>query len=98
MFDPIVKQIIQLIREQLNYSNSCSTIFLVGGLSESGYLQTRIKQEFQQEIMVPVEPLSAVASGALRYGLNVELIYSRVVDMTYGVGALHPWKKDNKDI
>ncbi|RIA96135.1 hypothetical protein C1645_755808 [Glomus cerebriforme] len=99
MFDPIVEQIIQLIREQLNFSKSCSTIFLVGGLSKSKYLQARIEQEFQQHIIVPRQPLTAVVSGALEYGLNAKLIYSRVIDMTYGVGmlqTLHPWNNQKE--
>src|SRR6266536_1590057 len=47
MFDPVIGKIIRLIREQLNSSkDKCSAIFLVGGFSESKYLQKRVKKEF----------------------------------------------------
>jgi hypothetical protein len=98
MFDPIAEQIIQLIHEQLNLSNSCSTIFLAGSLGKSRYLRTCIEQEFQQHtIVVPRQPLATVVSGALEYGLNMNSIYSRVINVTYGVGTLHPWKEDNSN-
>ncbi|CAB4439766.1 unnamed protein product [Rhizophagus irregularis] len=98
MFNPIVEQIVQLIHEQLNLSNYCLTIFLAGSLGKSRYLRTSIEQEFQQHIIiVPRQPLATVVSGALEYGLNMDSIYSRVIDMTYGVGILHPWKEDNSN-
>lgn len=98
MFNPIVEQIIQLIHEQLNLSNYCLTIFLAGSLGKSRYLRTCIEQEFQQHIIiVPRQPLATVISGALEYGLNMNSIYSRVIDITYGVGILHPWKEDNSN-
>jgi hypothetical protein len=45
-FDPIIEQIIKLIDAQLNKNNNVSVMFLVGGFSESKYLQSRIKQSF----------------------------------------------------
>jgi molecular chaperone DnaK (HSP70) len=65
MFDPTVAKIIRLIREQLSKSE-CSAIILVGGYSESKYLQRRIKQEFQERlknISVPISPMLAVVKG-----------------------------------
>lgn len=98
MFNPIVEQIVQLIHEQLKLSNYCLTIFLAGSLGKSRYLRTSIEQEFQQHIIiVPRQPLATVVSGALEYGLNMDSIHSRVIDMTYGVGILHPWKEDNSN-
>jgi len=49
-------------------------MFLVGGFSESKYLQKRIKQEFQgrvENISVPVQPMAAIARGAAMYGLSI---------------------------
>ncbi|CAB4463067.1 unnamed protein product [Rhizophagus irregularis] len=67
-------------------------------LGKSRYLRTSIEQEFQQHIIiVPRQPLATVVSGALEYGLNMDSIHSRVIDMTYGVGILHPWKEDNSN-
>ena len=61
MFDPVIERILQLIHAQLDANRSCKTMFLIGGFSESKYLQTRIKQEFSQKInniTVPMYPLN----------------------------------------
>ncbi|RIA95889.1 hypothetical protein C1645_733658 [Glomus cerebriforme] len=76
MFDPIVNRILHLIRAQLeNTRETCSTIFLAGGFSESKYLQRRIKQEFQHivpNIYVPSQPTAATSRGAALYGLSLK--------------------------
>ncbi|CAG8822812.1 36725_t:CDS:2, partial [Gigaspora margarita] len=46
-FDPVVSKILQLISIQLDKSK-CTVMFLVGGFSESKYLQQRIKQRFSE--------------------------------------------------
>ncbi|GBC29314.2 uncharacterized protein OCT59_009912 [Rhizophagus irregularis] len=73
MFDPIVKRIIQLIDTRLHLiNNNCSAILMVGGFSESKYLQSRIKQEFSSKvklITIPPQPVSAIMKGAVKYGL-----------------------------
>ncbi|CAB4400856.1 unnamed protein product [Rhizophagus irregularis] len=60
MFDPVIGKIIRLIRGQLSSSkNKCSAMFLVGGFSESKYLQMRVKEEFRKlvpPIIVPRQP------------------------------------------
>jgi len=66
MFDPVVKRIIKLIRDQLDHSDAVSAMFLVGGFSESKYLQNRIHEEFSDEIRnisVPSQPMAAVVRG-----------------------------------
>jgi hypothetical protein len=66
MFDPVIERILQLIRAQLDTIRNCEAMFLVGGFSESKYLQTRIKQEFYQRninIIIPAMSLLAVAKG-----------------------------------
>jgi len=65
MFDPVIEKILRLIRGQLNQNEKkCSAIFLVGGFSESKYLQTRIKDEFSEiNILVPTHPITSVLRG-----------------------------------
>ncbi|CAI2182405.1 5621_t:CDS:1, partial [Funneliformis geosporum] len=64
MFDPVIYRIINLIKGQLGQiENDCSAMFLVGGFSESKYLQARIKSEFLEvfpSISVPTFPITAV--------------------------------------
>ncbi|CAG8530125.1 7179_t:CDS:2 [Gigaspora margarita] len=62
MFDPIVERIIRLISVQLENSHTC------GGFSESKYLKSRVKKEFQSKvahILIPPEPTAAVVRGAV---------------------------------
>ena len=42
IFEPIIQRILRLIKAQLNNAQeTCSAIFLVGGFSESKYLQKK---------------------------------------------------------
>ncbi|POG60125.1 hypothetical protein GLOIN_2v1487277 [Rhizophagus irregularis DAOM 181602=DAOM 197198] len=107
MFDSVVGRIIKMIHMQLdNNRETCSAMLLVGGLSQSKYLQERIKQEFQhrvKNISVPLQPIAAISRGAALYGLsminsapNFEnshkfVINERVLKYTYGIS--HVWKK-----
>jgi hypothetical protein len=74
MFDPIIKRILSLIHAQLDNSReACSLMFLVGGFSQSKYLQNRIEQEFRGivgNILVPTNPISAISRGATIYGIR----------------------------
>ncbi|CAB5192632.1 unnamed protein product [Rhizophagus irregularis] len=101
MFDPIVDRIIKLINLQLSYAREkCSAMFLVGGFSESKYLQQRIKREFQNQInviSVPNQPMAAISRGATLYGVSLFnpendnmkvtrcLITTRILKYTYGI-------------
>ncbi|CAG8503839.1 32560_t:CDS:2, partial [Racocetra persica] len=92
MFDPVVGKIIRLISNQLNAgagSGTCAAMFLVGGFSESKYLQTRIKQEFGAQST----EIAAIVRGALDYGLNMKTIKTRVLKWTYGIELSPQWKK-----
>ncbi|RGB33485.1 hypothetical protein C1646_704263 [Rhizophagus diaphanus] len=79
-FDPIIGKINRMINIQLlNTQGTCSAMFLVGGFSESKYLQKRITQDFQhrvQVISVSNQPVAAVVRGATMYGLSLK--YSSV--------------------
>ncbi|PKC17240.1 actin-like ATPase domain-containing protein [Rhizophagus irregularis] len=109
MFDPIIGRIIGMIRVQLdNSSEKCSAIFLVGGFSQSKYLQKRIEKEFGrlvENISVPNQPIAAVVSGAAIYGKSLQesknlksmnnvkcVIATRVMDYTFGVLISCLWK------
>ncbi|RIA82723.1 hypothetical protein C1645_809496 [Glomus cerebriforme] len=76
IFEPVVQKILCLIEAQLdNTQETCSAMFLVGGFSESKYLQKRIKQKFSQRvenISVPTQPMAAIARGAVAYGLSIK--------------------------
>ena len=95
MFDPAISQIIKLIRKQLDDDPTCSKIFLVGGFSESKYLQERIRREFKDHhILTPQQPIAAVARGAVKYGINKKFIKKRVLKYTYGRSTLRPYDEN----
>ncbi|CAG8495821.1 11568_t:CDS:2 [Dentiscutata heterogama] len=87
MFDPVIKKIIQLISGQLRAGGACTAMFLVGGFSESKYLQSMIKNTFSfiKNISVPKQPQAAIVRGALQYGLRMDVIKTRVLKYTYGI-------------
>ena len=101
IFEPVVQKILNLIRAQLcNTQETCSAMFLVGGFSESKYLQKRIKQEFSlrvNNISVPTQPIAAISRGATIYGLTISsdkvkcVISSRVLKYTYGTSIMYKW-------
>ncbi|GES81280.1 hypothetical protein GLOIN_2v1470314 [Rhizophagus clarus] len=96
MFDPVISKIIKLIHDQLDNDKTCSTIFLVGGFSESKYLQERIKKEFNirvDHILIPFQPIAAVARGAVKYGINNKFIKNRVLKYTYGRSTLKEYNE-----
>ncbi|CAG8499277.1 15850_t:CDS:2, partial [Cetraspora pellucida] len=88
-------KIITLIYGQLNACRNCSAMFLVGGFSESEYLQMRIKEEFKQKvntISVPTQPITAILKGAVKFGLKEDIILDRVLKWTYGTPAVRKWE------
>ncbi|RIA82729.1 hypothetical protein C1645_809500 [Glomus cerebriforme] len=110
IFEPVVQKILCLINSQLdNNKENCSAMFLVGGFSESKYLQKRIHEEFSHRvdnISVPINPIAAIARGATIYGLSIKsndlrnddnnmkcVISSRVLKYTYGMETWRKWKE-----
>ncbi|CAG8504980.1 9395_t:CDS:2 [Funneliformis mosseae] len=110
IFEPVIQKILLMIKAQLdNAQETCSAMFLVGGFSESRYLQNRIKQEFLHRvnnISVPIQPMAAIARGAVIYGLSIKsnnlnnigdddnlkcIISSRVLKYTYGIKSRYKW-------
>ena len=71
MFDPLIERIIKLIDSQLRSSTKkCSALLLVGGFSESSYLESEIRKAFSTKvgvISVPPQPVIAIVKG----GMNV---------------------------
>ena len=72
MFDPVIKEILDLISKHLDESNdNVSAMLLVGGFSESRYLREEIKQKFndrlQNRIFFPEHPITAIVEGGNLY-------------------------------
>ncbi|CAB4434637.1 unnamed protein product [Rhizophagus irregularis] len=103
MFDPVIERILRLINTQLNAVSSCKAILLIGGFSQSMYLQKRIKEEFSQKvtnIIIPASPSMINVRGAVQYGLMLPemlnkstklSITPRVFEKTYGIKTTRKW-------
>src|SRR5438034_304034 len=69
MFDPVIERIFTLIRGQLEQlkrrEKKIGIMLLVGGFSESVYLQDRIRKEFSElpDISVPTSPVTSIMKG-----------------------------------
>uniref|UniRef100_U9T1Y6 Actin-like ATPase domain-containing protein n=1 Tax=Rhizophagus irregularis (strain DAOM 181602 / DAOM 197198 / MUCL 43194) TaxID=747089 RepID=U9T1Y6_RHIID len=100
-FKPFELDLTELISKHLDESNDVSAMLLVGGFSESKYLQELISQKFQDrlqnKIYFPEHPATAIVEGAVKYGLNREVIATRVLKWTYGTDVARKWKSDDPE-
>ncbi|KAI8997651.1 hypothetical protein BDB01DRAFT_771832 [Pilobolus umbonatus] len=88
VFEPVICQVLDLIRVQLAQSPDLEAIFLVGGFGQSNYLFKRVEDEFSSQVgMIGVPPRGelAVVRGAVYFGLNPQIVTERVSRRTYGV-------------
>jgi serine/threonine-protein kinase ATR len=98
IFEPIIKDIISLLEEQISMAEGQITaIILVGGFGQSEYLKDRIQEAIKRGIHVlrPPDGWSAVVKGAVIHGLNLHRpvlsaprIASRVARRSYGTCLL----------
>ncbi|RIA82063.1 hypothetical protein C1645_789124, partial [Glomus cerebriforme] len=99
MFDPVIERITRLIDSQLrSCDNDCSTLLLVGGFSESKYLQLKIKEKFSKKVQlisIPPQPVTAIIKGAVQYGLREEIVSTRVLKWTYGTDIARKWQQND---
>lgn len=88
VFEPVIRQVLDLIKGQLTQSPQLEAIFLVGGFGQSNYLFRRVEDEFANQVgMIGVPPRGelAVVRGAVYFGLNPQIVTERVSRRTYGV-------------
>jgi len=102
MFESLVEKILDAINKHIDAcNNDVSAILLVGGFSESKYLQERVKQKFNRrlrnKISFPESPVTAVVEGAVQYGLRQEVISTRVLKRTYGTDVARRWVPGDDD-
>ncbi|KAF9366694.1 MAG: hypothetical protein J3Q66DRAFT_322754 [Benniella sp.] len=96
VFEPVVKDVLSLIQEQLTQAKDCAAIFLVGGFGSSNYLYSRVKTQFGGQvglISIPPRPELAVVRGAVCVGLNPRVVTSRIARRCYGISSDQPFEK-----
>jgi molecular chaperone DnaK (HSP70) len=95
-FEPLFQKITDKVSELMQDAGEkkgepIDFIFMVGGFSESPFLKSVIKDQFEREdlhILVPRRPQVSVIRGACMFGLNPRSITSRISKKTYGINTL----------
>ncbi|KAI8065127.1 hypothetical protein BC940DRAFT_304851 [Gongronella butleri] len=88
VFEPVIKEVLALIEDQLIKAGSLQAVFLVGGFGSSNYLFERVHQEFSGRVgLVAVPPRCelAVVRGAVYFGLNPRVVQTRIPRCWYGI-------------
>lgn len=101
MFDPVLRNITTHISSLLQHRklHPCKYFFLVGGFSESEFLQKAIKDRFgsQVGVLVPSEAQMSVIKGAVLFGHSPDEIKTRVARKTYGYQHLSNFEEGKHD-
>jgi len=93
LFEPTLNGLVNEANKAFNLLSKigvkCDYILLVGGYSNSIFLQQRIKDEYEilgkvKKVIHPVDPEIAVMYGAVYFGLNPNIWIDRVASRTYG--------------
>ncbi|ETO15887.1 hypothetical protein RFI_21477 [Reticulomyxa filosa] len=99
LFDLRIDRIIEAVQQKLSenakiLNGKLKYMCLVGGFSQSPYLQHRLKQSFEQQftLVIPTRPILSVIEGAAQLGRISSFVTSRIVKYTYGAGASWPIK------
>ncbi|ETO31420.1 hypothetical protein RFI_05701 [Reticulomyxa filosa] len=100
MFDELIDKIIGHVNTLISthadvLDNKLKFLCLVGGFSQSPYLQHRLKQQFEPKFtfIIPDRPILSVIQGAAQLGRIASFVKSRVLNKTYGTSCAWPMKK-----
>lgn len=98
--DEIIKQMEECFRDVITQHN-LSLILMVGGFSESPYIQERVKERFEGQnnvrVLIPQEAGLAVLKGAVVFGRQPASISSRILRYTYGAEITPEWNSEIYD-
>ncbi|XP_052819969.1 heat shock 70 kDa protein 12B-like [Mya arenaria] len=71
------------------------TVILVGGFSESPYVQQRLRKELHgARVIIPADAGLAVLKGAVMFGHNPSIVSSRIMKYTYGTEVLRSFDEN----
>ncbi|ETO20109.1 hypothetical protein RFI_17111 [Reticulomyxa filosa] len=94
--NPIIKQIDEmLVKNEEILNGKLKYMCLVGGFSQSHYLQFKLKQHYESKytFVIPQRPVLSVIEGAAQLARTAPFITSRIVKYTYGTGAGWPTER-----
>lgn len=86
VFTPVIDQVLDLVRSQVEKVHKLNAIFLVGGFGSSPMLYSKLRSTFSQVDLVctPGRAEMAIVRGAVLMGINPRYVKQRVVRRTYG--------------
>ena len=92
LYRPALANITKLIDDVLSQSGDVQMVLLVGGFAESSLLFDVVKESLAQrkppiEVKRSPQPVFSVAMGAVTFGINKDVIKSRVMKHSIGVEA-----------
>ncbi|KAG2203810.1 hypothetical protein INT47_012743 [Mucor saturninus] len=91
IFDPVVDRIISLIDYQLNQAKKVDrridSILMVGGFSQSTYLQQRIRNQYKGvcHVRVPFEGVTAISHRSISYASYPHIISKKLTRQSLGL-------------
>lgn len=97
-FNKVTDKILVKVKEMLvsDTAKGTKVIIMVGGFSESEFLQSRIRDSFPScTVVIPQECGLAVLKGAVIFGHDPDIVAARIVKYTYGVGINTPFNNNN---
>ena len=105
LFGPTLKGIIDCTLEAIKENGSkVNTFYLVGGFGGCKYVHEKVTAAIKKvkgsrcNVIVPVDPHLAVATGAAMWRKNPEKINARRSDATYGISVCSPFKPEIHDV
>ena len=104
LFRPTLAKITNLIDDVLSQSKPIKLVLLVGGFAESPLLYDEVKESIKRnhpamrlEIKRSQQPMFSVATGAVIFGLNKDVIKSRVMQNSIGVEAFVEFQEGDNE-
>ncbi|KAG2205277.1 hypothetical protein INT47_009542 [Mucor saturninus] len=104
IFDPVIERIFYLINDQLQQAEESGrkidAILMVGGFSQSRYLQQCIKDQYKGvcHVSVPYEGVTATSHGAASYAFNPRMISRRTAVQSLALEVQAPFNKSLADL
>ncbi|KAL3879977.1 hypothetical protein ACJMK2_032251 [Sinanodonta woodiana] len=92
-FDGAIRNIQDEVQTLLRKLPQVSYILMVGGFSESLYVQKKMRAKFGDMIIIPPGPTEAVVKGAVMFGHSPDVISERVCRYTYGIERMMRFKE-----
>ncbi|KAI7875551.1 uncharacterized protein EV154DRAFT_555881 [Mucor mucedo] len=100
VFDPIVDRIFALINDQLEQAEKgdrkIDAILMVGGFSQSQYLQRRIKDQYKGvcRVSVPSGGIMGISYGAVSHALNPRMLTKKNAGQSLSLNFQEPFDKN----